>query len=131
MSDFTFACPACKSVLTADTTTVGMSLECPVCNKSITVPDVPLSPPSRLPGKPAEKTADAPVAPPAGTHQYKIVSLGDRTVFPAELNAAVLEAKINELAAQGWTLKEVRPVRWPNWLNSSQEDTLIFFEKMA
>jgi hypothetical protein len=115
-----------------------MSLECPVCSKTIMVPDAPhfrsapLDKPSSMsPGKPAEKTADAPAAPPAGTRQYKVVSLGDRTVFPAELNVAVLEAKINELATQGWTLKEVRPVRWPNWLNSSQEETLVFFEKKA
>jgi len=36
---FTFSCPHCNTMLKADDVMAGKTVDCPQCNKEITVPD--------------------------------------------------------------------------------------------
>ena len=40
-SEFRFPCPQCKGIIQCDTSYVGSRIDCPICQKSITVPPVP------------------------------------------------------------------------------------------
>ena len=55
MSEFKFSCPACGQNILCDTSNQGMSMNCPSCNASITVPQPPppLPPLPSLPASPA------------------------------------------------------------------------------
>ena len=61
MSEFSFSCPACHQDILCDTARAGTQIACPVCNATITVPDVTAGTagasasahPPPLPGSPA------------------------------------------------------------------------------
>jgi hypothetical protein len=119
--DISFYCKACGQHILIDVAGAGMTVQCPSCTSSITVPSSSVQRPAVPPPivrQPQKENC---------MKEYKVMTQKDR-FFGGKFDPEKLEGAINSYASQGWTVKAIATATIPS-LTGSREEMIVVLER--